>query len=181
MKQGFSLHNALFIGFCATLLVAIKSMMRMKLGLTGHSMFLMSLFYLVCYGATNKIGSMALCGLLAGMLAMILSVGKGGPFILLKFGLPAFAMDVALIFLANVFTLRWRLVLLAIIGSLAWASKSWVQNLLIGMDPQVALIQFGVSNVKGGLFAIAGASLVPLILNRLDVHDLLNRNGMPEK
>ncbi|KPZ70445.1 hypothetical protein AN944_02193 [Shewanella sp. P1-14-1] len=178
MKQGFTLQNALFIGFCATLLVAIKSMMRMKLGLTGHSMFLMSLFYLVCYGATNKIGSMTLCGLLAGLLAMILGVGKGGPFILLKFALPAFAMDVALIFIANLFSLRWRCILLAVIGSIAWASKSWIQNLLVGMDPQVALVQFGVSSFKGGLFAIAGALLVPIIINRLDAHDLITRNRM---
>ncbi|ARD22832.1 core component of ECF transporter [Shewanella japonica] len=178
MKQGFTLQNALFIGFCATLLVAIKSMMRMKLGLTGHSMFLMSLFYLVCYGATNKIGSMTLCGLLAGLLAMILGVGKGGPFILLKFALPAFAMDVALIFIANLFSLRWRCILLAVIGSIAWASKSWIQNLLVGMDPQVALVQFGLSSFKGGLFAIAGALLVPIIINRLDAHDLITRNRM---
>ncbi|WP_282167918.1 MULTISPECIES: core component of ECF transporter [Shewanella] len=178
MKQGFTLQNALFIGFCATLLVAIKSMMRMKLGLTGHSMFLMSLFYLVCYGATNKIGSMTLCGLLAGLLAMILGVGKGGPFILLKFALPAFAMDIALIFIANLFSLRWRCILLAVIGSIAWASKSWIQNLLVGMDPQVALVQFGLSSFKGGLFAIAGALLVPIIINRLDAHDLITRNRM---
>ncbi|WP_119969422.1 core component of ECF transporter [Shewanella japonica] len=178
MKQGFTLQNALFIGFCATLLVAIKSMMRMKLGLTGHSMFLMSLFYLVCYGATNKIGSMTLCGLLAGLLAMILGVGKGGPFILLKFALPAFAMDVALIFIANLFSLRWRCILLAVIGSIAWASKSWIQNLLVGMEPQVALVQFGLSSFKGGLFAIAGALLVPIIINRLDAHDLITRNRM---
>ncbi|PMG76263.1 core component of ECF transporter [Shewanella sp. 10N.286.51.B7] len=181
MKQGFTLHNALFIGFCATLLVAIKSMMRMKLGLTGHSMFLISLFYLVCYGATNKVGSMTLCGLLTGILAMILGVGKGGPFILLKFALPALAMDLALIFMANMFTLRWRCILLAIIGSIAWASKSWIQNLLVGMDPQVAFIQFGLSSVKGGVFAIAGALLVPVIINRLDAHDLLTTNKAAHK
>jgi len=181
MKPSFNLHHALFIGFCATLLVAIKSMMRMKLGLTGHSMFLMSLFYLVCYGATNKIGSITLCGLMAGMLAMILGVGKGGVFILLKFGLPAVAMDLGLILLANLFTLRWRFIILAVIGSLAWSSKSAVQNILIGMDLQVALFQFGLSCLQGSLFAIAGASLVPLILNRLDAHDLIIRNGMADK
>ncbi len=121
---------------------------------------------------------MTLCGLLAGLLAMILGVGKGGPFILLKFALPAFAMDVALIFIANLFSLRWRCILLAVIGSIAWASKSWIQNLLVGMEPQVALVQFGLSSFKGGLFAIAGALLVPIIINRLDAHDLITRNRM---
>ncbi len=121
---------------------------------------------------------MTLCGLLAGLLAMILGVGKGGPFILLKFALPAFAMDIALIFIANLFSLRWRCILLAVIGSIAWASKSWIQNLLVGMDPQVALVQFGLSSFKGGLFAIAGALLVPIIINRLDAHDLITRNRM---
>ncbi len=83
--------------------------------------------------------------------------------------------------MANMFTLRWRCILLAIIGSIAWASKSWIQNLLVGMDPQVAFIQFGLSSVKGGVFAIAGALLVPVIINRLDAHDLLTTNKAAHK
>ncbi len=181
MNSRFNLHHSLFIGFCATLLVVIKSMLRMKLGFSGHSMFLMSVFYLVCYGATNKVGSMTLCGLLAGMLAMILGVRKGGLFILLKFTLPAIAMDIGLLFIATLFSLRVRLILLVSIGSVAWALKSGVQDILLGMDINIVLIQFGINCLSGGAFAVLGALLVPLILKRLDAHDLLIKNGMRDK
>lgn len=181
MNSRFNLHHSLFIGFCATLLVVIKSMLRMKLGLSGHSMFLMSLFYLVCYGATNKVGSITLCGLLAGMLAMILGIGKGGFFIVLKFTLPAIAMDIGLFFIGNLFSLKLRLILLALIGSIAWAVKSGVQDFLVGMDIKIVLIQFGINSLSGSAFAILGALLVPLILKRLDAHDLLIKNGMRDK
>lgn len=173
MKSPFDLQDALFIGFCATLLVVLKSMLRLKLGLSGHSMFLMTFFYLICYGVVNRVGAMTVCGLLAGLVAMMLSVGKGGPMILLKFGLPAMAMDFALLFMSGVFNLRWRSIVLALIGTLAWAGKGLISNLLIGMSGQVALAEFGLSFIQGGMFALAAALLIPTVLRRLHAHDLL--------
>ncbi|MCL1138254.1 core component of ECF transporter [Shewanella pneumatophori] len=173
MKSPFDLQDALFIGFCATLLVVLKSMLRLKLGLSGHSMFLMTFFYLICYGVVNRVGAMTACGLLAGLVAMMLSVGKGGPMILLKFGLPAMAMDLALLFMAGAFSLRWQSIILALIGCLAWSGKGLLSNLLVGMSGQVALAEFGLSLVQGGAFAVAAALLIPTVLRRLHAHDLL--------
>ncbi|ACJ31583.1 Conserved hypothetical protein [Shewanella piezotolerans WP3] len=173
MKLHFELQDALFIGFCATLLVILKSMLRLKLGLSGHSMFLMTFFYLLCYGAVGRVGSITACGLLAGMVAMMLSVGKGGPLILLKFGMPAIAMDLALMVIAGVFKLRWQCVLLALAGCLAWASKGWIENMLAGMSQQIALTKFAVNFLQGGLFALGAALIVPSVLRRLQSHDLL--------
>ncbi|MCL1147365.1 core component of ECF transporter [Shewanella sp. 10N.261.52.F9] len=181
MKSPFDLQDALFIGFCATLLVVLKSMLRLKLGLSGHSMFLMTFFYLICYGAVGRVGSITACGLLAGLVAMMLSVGKGGPMILLKFGLPAMAMDLALLFMSGLFSLRWQSIILALIGCLAWASKGWIGNLLAGMSGQVALVQFGINFLQGAMFAVAAALLVPPVLRRLDAHDLLHRSLTDEK
>ncbi len=176
MKSPFDLQDALFIGFCATLLVVIKSMLRLKLGLSGHSMFLMTFFYLICYGAVGRVGAISACGLLAGLVAMMLSVGKGGPMILLKFGLPAMAMDLALLLMAGLFSLRWQSIILALVACLVWAGKGWIGNLLAGMSGQVALAQFGLSFLQGGAFAVAAALLVPTVLKRLHAHDLLHRS-----
>ncbi|MCJ8301470.1 core component of ECF transporter [Shewanella sp.] len=175
-RMHFSLQDALFIGFCATLLVALKSMLRLKLGLSGHSMFLMTFFYLICYGVVGRLGAITACGLLSGVVAMILSVGKGGPLILVKFALPALAMDLSLIVLLGLFTLRWRCITVGLVGCLAWAMKGWVEDLLLGMTMQVALVQFGLSMLKGGAFTVLAASLVPPILERLRSHDLLGDN-----
>ncbi|MCG9697951.1 core component of ECF transporter [Shewanella sp. Isolate11] len=173
-NKGFSLQDALFIGFCATLLVALKGMLRLKLGLTGHSMFLMSFFYLICYGAVGKKGAITVCGLLAGLIAMMLSVGKGGPFILVKFALPAVAMDLCLFVLPTVLALKWRCIILAVVATFAWASKGFIEDLLVGLSIQVALFQLGKSVLFGSGFAILGALLVPPVLGRLRSHDLID-------
>ncbi|PKH58185.1 core component of ECF transporter [Shewanella sp. Choline-02u-19] len=173
MKSHFELEDALFIGFCATLLVVLKSMLRLKLGLSGHSMFLMTFFYLLCYGAVGRVGCITACGLLAGIVAMMLSIGKGGPLILLKFGLPAVAMDLTLLMIAGMFKLRWQCVIVALIGCLAWASKGWVENMLAGMTHQIALTKFALNFLQGGVFAIGAALIVPTVLRRLQSHDLL--------
>ncbi|WOT05356.1 core component of ECF transporter [Shewanella youngdeokensis] len=172
MKLKFELQDALFIGFCATLLVVIKSMLRLKLGLSGHSMFLMTFFYLLCYGAVGKAGSITACGLLAGVVAMLLSVGKGGPLILLKFGLPAVAMDLILLLISGAFNLRLQSVIVALVGSFAWASKGWAENMLAGMTSQIALTKFALNFLQGGVFAVGAALLVPSVLKRLQAHDL---------
>ena len=173
MKSYFELEDALFIGFCATLLVVLKSMLRLKLGLSGHSMFLMTFFYLLCYGVVGRGGAISACGLLAGMVAMMLSVGKGGPLILLKFAMPAIAMDLALLLCAGVFKLRFQCVAVAMIGCLAWASKGWIENMLAGMNHQVALSKFALNFLQGGVFAIAAALIVPTVIRRLQSHDLV--------
>ncbi|MFT5789290.1 MAG: hypothetical protein ACI8SJ_001406 [Shewanella sp.] len=181
MKPHFELQDALFIGFCATLLVILKSMLRLKLGLSGHSMFLMTFFYLLCYGAVGRVGCITACGLLAGIVAMMLSVGKGGPLILLKFGLPAIAMDLTLLMIAGVFKLRWQCVIVALIGCLAWASKGWIENMLAGMTQQIALTKFALNFLQGGVFAIGAALIVPTVLKRLQSHDLLQDHHKNDK
>lgn len=177
-NKGFTLHDALFIGFCATLLVALKGMLRLKLGLTGHSMFLMTFFYLICYGAVGKKGAITVCGVLAGLMAMMLSVGKGGPFIVLKFALPAAAMDLCLLVLPTVLALRWRCIILALVGTVAWASKGTIEDILVGLSFEVVLLQLGKSLVFGGFFAVLAALLVPPVLQRLRSHDLLDREEL---
>jgi len=174
----FSLQDALFIGFCATLLVALKSMMRLKLGISGHSMFLMTFFYLICYGVVGRVGCISACGVLSGLVAMILSVGKGGPLILIKFALPAIAMDLSLLVFAGLLTLRWRCVLVGLIGCFAWATKGWIEDLLVGMTMQVALVQFALSMLKGGMFTVLAALMVPPVLERLKSHDLLYKENV---
>ncbi len=173
-KKGFTLQAALFIGICATLLVALKGMLRLKLGLSGHSMFLMSFFYLICYGAVQKKGAITACGLLAGLIAMMLSVGKGGPFILVKFVLPAVAMDLCLFVLPTVMALKWRCITLAVVATFAWASKGFIEGLLVGLSTEIVLLKFAKNLFFGSFFAVLAALLVPPVLSRLQSHDLID-------
>ncbi|MGI2258538.1 core component of ECF transporter [Shewanella sp. GXUN23E] len=174
MSKGieFNLQDALFIGLCATLLVALKGMLRLKLGISGHTMLLMSFMYLTCYCVVGRLGSISICGMLAGLVAMALGVGKGGPMILLKFALPAVAMDLVLLLVVS-WPLRWRFAVMVLGAAVAWAGKVWLTNMLAGMAAEVATLRFGISVAQGAAFGIVGALLALALARRLQAHDLL--------
>lgn len=173
-SRGFKLQDALFIGFCATLLVALKSMLRLKLGLAGHSMLLMSFFYLTCYCTVGRIGAITACGVMAGVVAAILGIGNGGPLIFMKFFAPALAMEIVLLLVQSFTNLRWRLIIVALAGTVAWAAKGLIEDLLVGMSWQVALVRFSWKVLQGGIFAVVGALLVLPVVRRLKAHDLVH-------
>ena len=172
--RGFQLQDALFIGFCATLLVALKGMLRLKLGLAGHSMILMSFFYLICYCTVGRVGAITACGVMAGAVAAILGIGNGGPLIFLKFFIPALTMEAVMLLIQRFTTLRWRLIIVAFAGTLAWSAKSLVEDLLVGMSFKVALVRFAWKVCQGAIFAIVGALLVIPVVQRLKAHDLVH-------
>ncbi|KFZ37588.1 core component of ECF transporter [Shewanella mangrovi] len=176
-SRGFQLQDALFIGFCATLLVALKSMLRLRLGLSGHSMLLMSFFYLTCYCTVARVGAITACGAMAGAVAAILGVGKGGPILLVKFLAPAIAMELTLLLVQNLLTLRWRLIVVAVAGAIVWSAKGLLEDLLVGMSWQVASVRFAAKVGSGGVFATIGALLVIPVVRRLKAHDLLYRDS----
>ncbi len=195
MKTDFGLQQALFIGFFASLMIALKSMLRLKLGLSGHSMLLMSFFYLLCHLVVARPGAMFACGLLSGLLAMMLGVGKSGVLLLVKFGAPALAMELMAMLLAMfglchalpgkgspVNKSLWlRLIFLALAGALAWGLRDFVAASLAGMDFSAALAQGGIEFLGGLVFALLGAALVPPVIKRMQAHDLISFSAYEEK
>ncbi|MGX9462180.1 core component of ECF transporter [Shewanella sp. A14] len=172
-KHSLSLQDSLFVGFCATLLVVLTGLLRLKIGLSGHTMFFTCFFYLICYGVLGRFGSITACGAIAGFVAMALGIGKGGPMILLKFILPAITMDLVALLLPLSMNLHWRCVILGMCGCIAWAGKVALSNMLAGMALDIVFFQWIISIFKGGFFAILGSLLVPPVLARLKAHDLL--------
>jgi hypothetical protein len=53
----FSMREALLLGFCATFIVLTKATLRMKLGISGHSMFFLIFFLLLARGIVPKTGA----------------------------------------------------------------------------------------------------------------------------
>ncbi|QYJ75552.1 MULTISPECIES: core component of ECF transporter [Shewanella] len=179
MKTELGLQQALFIGFCAALMIALKSMLRLKLGLSGHSMLLMSFFYLLCHLVVARPGAMLACGLLSGLLAMMLGVGKSGVLLLVKFGAPAAAMELMALILPAIKPgnrmagLYLRLGMLAFAGALAWGLRDVVGTLLAGMALPAALLAGAMEFAGGFVFALVGAALIPPVIRRLKAHDLI--------
>lgn len=177
----FSLQQALFIGFCATLLVAIKALLRMKLGLSGHSMLLMGFFYLICWSVVPVKGSVVMCGVVTGLIAMLLSVGKGGPLLIVKFATPALGMELALLLVGTRFGMMADYGIAGIFGSLIWATKTLISSLLIGLTMTVSITKFFISWLQAGIFVLLGAWMALVVTKRLIAHGLITDSSVSEQ
>ena len=168
-----SLQNALFLGFCAVLIVAAKLFFRWHLNISGHSMFFIAFFLLLAKAVVPKRWAASTVGLWAGLMVVVLGLGKGGPLQLTKYLFPALAVD-----FGGTLVPRWAGSVwgCALLGLAAGAGK-FLANVfidwLVGMDMGVLLLHATIKAVGGLFFAVLGSLLVPPVLKRLRAHGLL--------
>jgi hypothetical protein len=178
MKR-FTLSDSLILASLAVLSVAFKAVFRLKLGLTGHSMFMVTLVLLLARGLVPERGSVVGCGLVAGLMAMVMGIGRGGPLVLLKFLAPALAVEIICLLLPKAPWTRWQAVLAAWAGVAAWIGNGMLELALAGADRAVLATEAGLKALGGGLFATIAALLVPTLLKRLAHHDLVPKERQP--
>lgn len=176
-----SLNDALLLGSLALIFVAVKSVFRFKLGLTGHSMFFLMTTLLLARGLVPVRGSVFYCGLIAGLLAMVLGVGKGGPLVLLKFMMPAIAVELALTALPFAPWYRLQAMVVAFAGVLAWTAKGAMELMLASATFEVIVIQVGWKLLGGCVFAALACLMVPTLLRHLAHHQLIPPSRLPGK
>jgi hypothetical protein len=169
----FTMREALLLGFCATFIVLTKATLRMKLGISGHSMFFMMFFLLLARGIVPKTGAATLVGLLAGGISIALGLAHKGPIIMLNFVLPALILDFAGIFLPN---LTSRYLTCITIGGIAAASKGASGSLIelfAGAPMNIVLVKALLEGMGGVIFGILGALPVPAIIRKLQTNRLI--------
>ncbi|QIZ77300.1 core component of ECF transporter [Ferrimonas lipolytica] len=174
------LADALLIGALSLLLLSFKAAVKLKLGLSGHTMFLMVLVFLLARGLVPVRGSIIYCGLLTGILAMLLGIGKGGPLILLKFLLPAVGIELACLLLPFAPWHRVTAIAAGAAGLIAWVIKGATEMALAGADIDIILMQMGWKSFGGGIFTVLAALCVPLLLQRLAHHQLIPTERQPQ-
>jgi hypothetical protein len=176
-----SLKNLLFLCFCAVLLIVTKAAFRWHLGISGHAMFFTVFFLLLARVCVPLRAAALATGLIAGMAAMALGMGKGGPLILLKFLLPAAAIDLAALALPGM----WRSFLLcAGVGALAGSTKfvgTAVLNLLIGMDRTIVWQHALLQALGATLFGAVGALCLPPVVRRLQAYGIIHPENRRQK
>jgi hypothetical protein len=173
----FTMREALLLGFCATFIVLTKATLRMKLGISGHSMFFLLFFLLLARGIVPKTGAATLVALLAGGISIALGLAHKGPVIMLNFLLPALVLDFAGIFLPQM-TSRHLLCLL--IGGIAAASKgvsSAVVELIAGAPMKIVIQAAAIEGAGGVIFGMLGALPVPSIIRKLRTNRLIPSPG----
>ena len=172
------LKESLFLGFCAVLLLATKAALRWHLGLSGHAMFFTVFFLLLARGCVPFRTAATMTGLLAGLAATVLGMGKGGPLVMLNLVFPALAVDLGALLLPAMLRSYWQC---ALVGALAGATKfigAAALDFLVGMNRVIlwehALLESAAAMVFGG----AGALLLPPVVRRLVAYGVIPpKNG----
>ncbi len=173
----FSMREALLLGFCATFIVLTKATLRMKLGLSGHSMFFMIFFLLLARGIVPKTGAATLVALLAGAISIALGLAHKGPLIMLNFVLPALVIDSAGIFLPR-FAAGFLTCL--IIGGIASATKGITEGIIMfftGASADIILLKAVLGGAWAVAFGMLGALPVPAIIRKLQTNRLIPGPG----
>ena len=170
----FTLQEAICLGFCASLIVITRAGLRFHLNIPGHAMFFTIFFLILARGCVPRLGAATLAGLVAGLLCMLLGMGKGGPLIILKFVVPGLIVDAGGIIYSE---FPGSYVACALIGAIASASRFLtiiVVEWVIGMDWSLILQHAAISSSFGVLFGAAGSLMAPPVVRRLKAGGLIN-------
>jgi hypothetical protein len=173
----FSMREALLLGFCATFIVLTKATLRMKLGISGHSMFFMIFFLLLARGIVPKTGASTLVGLLAGAISIAMGLAHRGPIIMLNFVLPALVIDCVGVFLPRF--VRGFLTCI-LVGGLAASTKGVTEAVIFAFTgaPLDVIILKGVIDAGWALlFGSLGSLPVPAIIRKLRTNRLIPDPG----
>jgi len=173
----FSMREALLLGFCATFIVLTKATLRMKLGISGHSMFFMTFFLLLARGIVPKTGAATLVGLLAGAISIALGLAHKGPIIMLNFVFPALVIHSAGIFLPRFASCFLPCL---IIGSMAAATKGVAEGIVLfftGASIDIILLRALIEGAWAAFFGMLGSLPVPAIIRKLRTNRLIPAPG----
>jgi hypothetical protein len=167
------LKESLFLGFCAVFTLLFRALFRLHLHIPGHAMFFTVFFLFMARASVNRLLAASFTGMLAGMGALVLGIGKAGPMLFAKFILPGLVIDLAALLVPGLFQ---STILCLMVAALAGSSKfldTWVVDWLIGMDKKVmlqhALFEGGTAMLFG---LIAGLFVVPVI-RKLQSHGVI--------
>lgn len=168
-----SLKDALFLGFCGVLILFTRAVLRLRLSITGHSMFF-TLFFLFLARACIPFGLAAsFTGLLTGLMAMLLGLGKGGPLLILKFVLPALVVDLGAFVFPRMFSSYGLCLLVAAAASATKFLNVFVVDTFLGMDAAVVWQHATIEGLSNALFGMAGALLIPPVTRKLLAYGII--------
>jgi len=168
-----SLRDAMFLGFCAALILALRMAFRWHLGISGHAMFFTIPLLLLARGCVTFPWAASCTGALAGCMAMLLGMGKGGPLILLKFLLPALCVDAAIWLFPLLLTSLIGCMAVAAIAAASKFINAALAEWLLGIDIAIILQHALLETAGAVLFGVAGSMLVPSTLKKLKARGVI--------
>jgi hypothetical protein len=166
--KSLSLKDALFLGFCAVLVIAVRAALRLHLKIPGHSMLFTLFFLLLARGCVRNNLAASFTALLTGIMALILGMGKGGPLILIRYLLPALVVDAMAFVLADsLFQSMLLCVLTAVLAASTRFLSDAAMDFLAGMEFSIVLRHAGLQTASNVVFGGIGALGVPAVIRKL--------------
>lgn len=169
----FDLRQSLYLAFCGTFVVIARAGLRLHLHITGHSMFFNLFFLMLARGAVRRFGAATLAGALAGLLCLVMGLGKGDVVLVLRYGLLGLVVDLAALVRPSLFR---SYLACFVVGALAAATRGlWLglADLLAGMDAALIAQHVLLSSGMNMIFGAAGGLLVPPVIKRLETNGLI--------
>lgn len=175
-QHRLSLKESLFLGFCAVFILIFRASFRLNLNIPGHAMLFTIFFLMLARACVSYRLSATWTGMIAGVMAMILGMGKGGPLIISKFLLPALVIDLGA-FLAPHWHQSYALCLLLAAGAASTRFFSiCLVDFLVGMDRVIMIQHALIKSSFGLLFGMAGSLLIPPVVKKLEAFGVLERH-----
>ncbi len=168
------LKEALFIGFCAVFAVLLRSALRLKLNISGHSMLPTVFFLMLARGSVRYRFGAIFAGLLAGSAALFMGFAKAGPLILVKYLAVGVVIDALAMLVPGRFqNIFWS----ALTGALAGSTKFftvYAVGYLAGMDPDINLLKSLFEAGTAALFGLLAGALLPVVMKRLRAYGVIS-------
>jgi len=172
-KNKRKLEYLLFLGFCAVFIFITKALLRLHLNIPGHSMLFLIFFLMLSSRCVPFFFSATICSILAGSMAIMFGMGKGGPLILLKFIMPAFVIDIMSYLIPNFDQKIKTCILISTVASSTKFISTYIVDYLIGMDQEILLYHAFIKSIGAIFFGILGSLMIPVVISRLKAYDIL--------
>jgi len=161
------LADVLRLTMFGTLISTTKDIERVPLHLPGHTSIFWMGFLVLGKGLIPKFGAGIIMGVVSGILAVLLGLGKEGVFVFFKYFVPGLFIDVLTPFFDQKLETP---VIGSICGALISLSKmivNFVLGLLLKLPLFILTVGLGLTSLSHVLFGAAGGAIAALLIKRL--------------
>lgn len=175
-RRTLSLKESLFLGFCAVFILIFRASFRLNLNIPGHAMLFTLFFLMLARACVSYRFAATWTGMIAGAMAMVLGMGKGGPLIISKFILPAMVID-----LGAALAPQWHHSYFLCLVIAACAAATRILSILlvdfwVGMDRVIMVQHALIKSSLGLVFGMAGSLIIPPVVKKLEAFGVLERH-----
>lgn len=171
---GLSLQEAVFTVFCGVIITLSKFVIRIPLQIPGHSGVIWMAIFTFCCMMYKRGFPGTLAGIISGVLAVYLGLGKEGVFVLFKYLTPGITMDILLHIYK--FDIKWYTA--GIIAAMAHASKllsSYIIGVLLNLPRSYLLLGLNIAAINHVAFGFVGGVVGFLMYKKWMSMDLNKR------